>query len=74
MENDKKIALLEDLFEIEEGTLKPETLLDDIEAWDSITRLSLIVMIDDNFGKTLREDDFKNLHTVKDILNCMEWL
>lgn len=72
MEKREKLALLEDLFEVDEGTLNPETLLEDIETWDSITKLSLIVMVDDNFGKTLREDDFKKLHTVQDIINCME--
>lgn len=71
MDNAKKLELLEDLFEMDEGTLKPEMGLDEIEGWDSITKLSLIVMVDEECGKTLLEEDFKKFNTVKDIMDCM---
>ena len=71
MDNQKKLSLLEDLFEMEEGTLKPETALADIEEWDSITKLSLIVMVDDECGKTLNNDDFKKFNTIQDIMDYM---
>ena len=35
----------------EEGTLRPDTLLKDLEEWDSITRLSFVVMMEDDYGK-----------------------
>ena len=43
MEN--KLKKLEQLFEMQEGTLRPDTLLKDLEEWDSITRLSFVVMM-----------------------------
>ena len=34
MELKEKLALLEETLDIEEGTLTPETALDDLEEWD----------------------------------------
>ena len=46
----EKLALLEELFELEEGELTPEMLLEEIDSYDSMSRLSLIVMMEDEFG------------------------
>ena len=71
MEAQKKLELLEDLLEVEKGSLKPEKALEDIEEWDSIAKLSLIVMVDDECGKTLTNDDFKTFKTIQDIMDYM---
>ena len=71
MEAQKKLELLEDLLEVEKGSLKPEKALDDIEEWDSIAKLSLIVMVDDECCKTLTNDDFKTFKTIQDIMDYM---
>ena len=34
MNNSKKIAILEEMMELDEGTLSAETVLDDIEEYD----------------------------------------
>lgn len=68
----EKMALLEDLFELEEGDLTPDTELDDIEEYDSMTRLSLIVMMEDEFGVRLDGATIKAFKTVGDILIRME--
>lgn len=72
MSEREKLALLEDMFELEEGDLKAEMSLDDIEEWDSMSKLSLIVLISDEFGKKLSNADIKVLKTVQDILDYME--
>lgn len=72
MTMDKKLALLEEMFEMEEGELKAETALEDLEEWNSMAKLSLIVLMDDECGKTLKSDDIKRFVTVQDILNFME--
>lgn len=72
MEIKKKLAMLEEMFECEEGSLKETTLLKDIEDWDSMTKLSLIVLIDDEFGKKVSGEEINNLNSVKDILNLMD--
>lgn len=40
MENTEKLQMLEDLFELEEGTLEATQLLADLEEYDSITSVS----------------------------------
>lgn len=67
----EKLALLEDLFELEEGDITPEMLLDDIEEYDSMTRLSLIVMMEDEFSVKLDGAAIKEFKTVGDILAKM---
>lgn len=72
MELTKKLALIEEALDVEEGSLTPETSLDDVEEWDSIAMLSLIAMLDDEFGKTISGKELKGLKSVADILAWME--
>ena len=72
MELTKKIALLEETLDTEEGVLTPETTLDTVEEWDSIAMLSLIAMLDEEFDKTITGKELKELKTVADILAYME--
>lgn len=36
MPNEKKLELLEEMMELDAGTLTPETTLEDLEEWDSL--------------------------------------
>lgn len=67
----EKMALLEDMFELDAGTLTPETDLESLEEWDSMAKLSLIVLMDDECGKTLKSDDIKGFKTIQDVLDFM---
>ena len=49
MTKEEKIALLEDMLELESGALAPETELSSIDEYDSMAKLSLIVLMDDEF-------------------------
>jgi acyl carrier protein len=72
MTTEEKLALLEETFDMDEGSLEPDMELADIDEFDSIAKLSLIVLMDDEFGKTIKSDDIKALETVQDILDMME--
>lgn len=67
----EKLALLEDLFELEVGDLSPEMSLDDVDEYDSMTKLALIVMVDEEFGVKLDTTAVKGFKTVADILAVM---
>ena len=71
MTTKEKLALLEDMFEMDEGTLDPAAELSDLDEWDSMAKLSLIVLMDDECGKELKSDDIKKFNTVQDILDFM---
>ena len=72
MTEEEKLAMLEDLLEVDEGALKPETMLTDVEEYDSMSMLSLIVMMQDEFNVNLKSTDVKGFQTVGDILARME--
>ena len=71
MTQKEKIEMLEDMLELESGTLQPETALNSIEEYDSMAKLSLIVMCDDEFGKKLNGEELSSFKTVKDILDFL---
>ena len=71
MELKEKLALIEEVLDVEEGSLTPETMLADVEEWDSIAALSLIVMLDEKFEKTVSGVQIKALESVKDIFAYM---
>ncbi|CAK7039665.1 acyl carrier protein [uncultured Phascolarctobacterium sp.] len=71
MELKEKLALIEEILDVEEGSLTPETRLADVDEWDSIAALSLIVMLDENFEKTVSGAQIKALENVNDILAYM---
>ena len=72
MELKKKLALIEEAMDTNEGELTAETVLDDVDGLDSIAALSLIVMLDEHFGKTITGAQIKELSTVSDILAYMQ--
>lgn len=63
--------MLEDLLELDGGSLKPEMELSEIEEYDSMAKLSLIVLMDDEFGKKLTGEQIRDFNTVQDILDFM---
>ena len=71
MSEREKLALLEDMLELEEGDLSADTVLDDIGEYDSMAKLSLIVLMEDEFGIKLTGDVIKGFETVGDIIALM---
>ncbi len=72
MTNEKKIELIEETFDVDPGTITPEMELEYIDEWSSLTKLSLVVMLDDECGKTINNDIIKSLKTVQDIMDLMD--
>jgi len=71
MINQEKIALIEDMMEMEEGTITGDTVLADVEEWNSMAKLSLIVLMDEEFSKKLSSNQIKEFKTIQDILDFM---
>ena len=72
MERNEIIGMIEDMLDVEQGSLNEDSLLAQIEEYDSMTKLSLIVMCDDEFGKKLTGERLLEFQTVKDILDFIE--
>lgn len=72
MTEEKKLELLSEVFDCEVEDLSASKNLEELDIMDSMTLLSLIAMMDDEFGKTLTRQQIKSLKTVDDILALME--
>lgn len=72
MDKDKKIELLADLFEVESSEIVDDVELDGFEPWDSMSKLSLIVLMDDELGKKLNGEQIRAFKTISDILAFMD--
>lgn len=72
MTNAKKIALLEEVMELEEGTLQLDDVLEEYEEWDSVTILGIISLMDEEFGKTVTGKEVRDIKTVSGLLDMME--
>jgi len=72
MTQEEKIALLEDMLELDGGSLTPEMELASIDEYDSMAKLSLIVLMDEECGKKLTGEQIREFKTVGDILAFME--
>ncbi|MGL2964108.1 acyl carrier protein [Flavobacterium sp. RSB2_4_14] len=60
---------LEDILELNPGTVLLADAFREYDNWDSMANLSVIAMLDDSFGVHIASQDFKNLITVGDMLN-----
>lgn len=48
------------------------TLFHDLDEYSSLTALSIIAMVDEEFDVTLKGDDIKNAKTVEDLFNTVQ--
>ncbi len=67
----EKLALLEDMLELDEGDLSMDMALDDVDEYDSMAKLSLIVLMEDEFDVKLTGEMIKEFETVGDIVALM---
>ena len=70
MTKEEKLDMFKDALSIN-GDVAPDTRLDDIDVWDSMARLSLIIMFKDEFGRKLTFEEAAGFVTVGDVLDAM---
>ena len=66
------LELLEEILEADEGTLKVEDRLEDIDEWDSMSKLYLVSYVKKEMNKRLTVDEIKNFKTVQDICDYLD--
>lgn len=58
--------------DIDISTLSGETKFRELDDWDSIAGLSVIGMIDEEYGVTFNADDMRACHTISDLFNRVQ--
>ena len=72
MTDTEKIVLLEEMLELDENSINTETMLSDLEEWDSMTILLLINLAEVTFKKKLGPPQIRKFKTIGDILEFLE--
>ncbi len=71
MTQQEAVEWIAKLFEVSPEQLTPDTLRDDIPAWDSLGVLTLMASLDSDHGIVLTDDDVQAIKKVGDILDVM---
>ena len=50
----------------------PEEVLRDMEEWDSLAALSLVSMVDDEYGVVISSEDLEKVVTVQDMIDLIK--
>lgn len=66
------INQIKDTFEIENHDVKMDDQFRDYPEWGSLTYLSLIAMMDEEYGVQIEEAEFKKLRTIQDLYNAVQ--
>lgn len=69
---EKFIGQLKETLEIEDREINMSDEFRDYEEWDSLTYLSLIAMLDEEYDLQIEEAEFKKLRTVEDLFNAIK--
>lgn len=49
--------------------IKADTVFKELDEWSSLIALSVIAMVDDEYGKSIRGDVIRSSNTVEDLFN-----
>ena len=63
--------IFRDILDNEEITLGPETVADDIEEWDSLTHIQLIVAIEKAFNVKFTSKEILSWKDVGEMIDCI---
>jgi acyl carrier protein len=64
----KIIALIEEVLMLSSGSITEETLMDDVEAWDSLAHVIIIGELEEKLGISIPLDEAIEITSVKEIL------
>ncbi|MBQ6729436.1 MAG: acyl carrier protein [Bacteroidales bacterium] len=67
------IKNLADQYEdVEVNEFTPETKFKEFDEWSSLISLSIIAMVDDEYGITLKGDDIRKVDTVQELFDVVK--
>ena len=70
--DDKLVKLLSDVFEIKETEITIDLVKDDIDSWDSLKQMDLVLSIENNYDISLEMGEIVKMSSVKSIVEMIE--
>jgi len=68
MDRTEFLRALDEMLELEPGTLTGTEILADIDSWDSLAVISFIALVDEKFGNVVAGEKLAKAKTVADLL------
>ncbi len=68
---EKLITALAEALEMEPGSIKEDDTFRDYEAYSSLTEISVLAMLDSDFGIEIEMKEFNNFKTVGDLIKLV---
>lgn len=72
MDIQEKLSCIADSVELDSSEISPDTVLSDLENWDSVAVLSVIAFINEKFNKFPSAEDIIGCKTVQDLMDLMQ--
>ena len=72
MSVEEKIKMIEDCLDLDEGTLQPDSVLEELEEWDSMSKLALMAEIKDQYKIRLAPEELAEFRMVRDVLAFLD--
>ena len=63
--------IMRDVFDEDDLQVSPETSAEDVEEWDSLSHVRLIVAIERKFGFKFKNSEIEGLKNVGDLVNTV---
>lgn len=68
----KIIEIFQDILDQEKGIINLKTTPTDIDEWDSVANINIIVSLEDEFGIKFKLKDVQEAKTVQDFVELVE--
>ena len=65
------LILFKEQYLDEIGDIEKDNKFRELPGWDSMTGMTILLMIEENYNVKIDNDQFKKLITVEDIFNCI---
>jgi len=76
MERNEILSRVEEIFreelELDELTLIDETTADDVEEWDSLSHIQLVVALEKAFGIKFTSREILSWENIGDLISCIQ--
>ena len=66
------IQIIQDVFNDSSLEITPETTADDIDGWDSMRHINIVVAVEANFGVRFHAAELESLRKVGDLASLIE--
>ena len=66
------IEIFQDILDVKKGTVSLKTTSSDIDQWDSVATVNIIVALEDEFRIKFKLEDIQTLETVQDFVDLVQ--